>query len=248
MTLLKKAKTDMGFVDGIVYNLKGLSLGIRTPRLFFLGIFRFLVLVVMVLLFSGLILSYHSEILALVWTEPSSGWLVWVWGAVSWLLAAILAGISSLVAYLLAQILFCVFIMDWMSRITERIVTGNDASDNGTSVIGLILHLVRQEVPRAVVPILAMVFVSLIGFLTPFGPAVAVAASVAAATFLAWDNTDLVPARRMVPFKERFDYFKKNIGFHIGFGIWFLVPVLNILFLSFAPVGATLYYFDQEHS
>jgi CysZ protein len=59
--------------------------------------------------------------------------------------------------------------------------------------------------------------------------------------FLAWDNTDLVPARRMVPFQERFRFLLKTLPFHLGFGLWFLIPVLNLLFLSFAPVGGTLY-------
>jgi CysZ protein len=50
----------------------------------------------------------------------------------------------------------------------------------------------------------------------------------------------------MHPFRERFTYFRSNLMFHLVFGLWFLVPWLNIAFLSFAPVGATLYYLDQE--
>jgi CysZ protein len=38
----------------------------------------------------------------------------------------------------------------------------------------------------------------------------------------------------------------KAIPFHLGFGLPFLVPILNILFLSFAPVGATLYYLETR--
>jgi CysZ protein len=71
---------------------------------------------------------------------------------------------------------------------------------------------------------------------------------VAAGVFLAWDNTDLVPARRMMPFKERLKFLRQNLFFHIGFGLLFLVPWVNIIFLSFAPVGATLYYIDKEKS
>jgi uncharacterized protein involved in cysteine biosynthesis len=37
-----------------------------------------------------------------------------------------------------------------------------------------------------------------------------------------------------------------NIPFHLGFGILFLIPFLNMVFLSFAPVGATLYYLDNQ--
>jgi len=84
------------------------------------------------------------------------------------------------------------------------------------------------------------------GFLTPAGPVIAAVSAVVAAVFLAWDNTDLVPARRMYSFKDRLGYLKKNLLFHLGFGLWFLIPFANILFLSFAPVGATLYYIENE--
>jgi len=62
--------------------------------------------------------------------------------------------------------------------------------------------------------------------------------------FLAWDNTDIVPARRLISFKDRFRALMKSIPFHLGFGLIFLLPVINIVFLSFAPVGATLYSLD----
>ena len=64
--------------------------------------------------------------------------------------------------------------------------------------------------------------------------------------FLAWDNTDLTPARRMVEFKKRFKLMSSTLLFHLGFGILFLIPGLNILFLSFAPVGATLYFIENQ--
>jgi CysZ protein len=84
------------------------------------------------------------------------------------------------------------------------------------------------------------------GWLTPLGPVVTVVSSVIAVIFLAWDNTDLIPARRLVPFGERFRILRRTLPFHLGFGLLFLIPFLNILFLSFAPVGATLYFFDQN--
>jgi CysZ protein len=61
------------------------------------------------------------------------------------------------------------------------------------------------------------------------------------------DNTDLTPARQLVPFRERFRSLRRSLLFHLGFGLLFMIPVLNILFLSFAPVGATLYHIDQEN-
>ncbi|MCP4117343.1 MAG: hypothetical protein GY737_18495 [Desulfobacteraceae bacterium] len=236
----------MDLFRGIAYNVKGLVLGLRTPRLLFLGMMRFLVVVLLALFFSGLILFWHQELLNLVWTMPEPGWLLYLWKAVSWIVSLFLSALACLFSYLVAQIFFCVFIMDTMSRITERLVTGVEVSPRGASPAGVVFHLIKQEIPRAVIPVLAMVVLMVLGFLTPFGPAVALVSSLVAVTFLAWDNTDLVPARRLSPFKTRFGLFKRNILFHLGFGLWFLVPWLNIVFLSFAPVGGTLYFLETK--
>jgi CysZ protein len=85
----------------------------------------------------------------------------------------------------------------------------------------------------------------ILGWFVLLGPVTIFLSSAIAIIFLAWDNTDLTPARRLIPFKERFRFLSKSILFHIGFGLPYLVPVLNILFLSFSPVGATLYYLDK---
>jgi CysZ protein len=50
-----------------------------------------------------------------------------------------------------------------------------------------------------------------------------------------------------MPFGERFRILKRNLSFHLGFGLPFLIPLLNIVFLAFAPVGATLYYIDKAN-
>jgi CysZ protein len=91
-----------------------------------------------------------------------------------------------------------------------------------------------------------MLLLTIFGWLTPLGPIVAVIATVVTITFLAWDNTDLTPARRLISFKERFKMMTSALSFHLGFGLLFLLPVLNIVFLSFAPVGATLYFIDKH--
>jgi len=78
------------------------------------------------------------------------------------------------------------------------------------------------------------------------GPVVVILSSAVAAVFLAWDNTDLIPARQLVPFKTRFRLLLDAIPFHLGFGLPFLIPGLNLLLLSFAPIGATLYHMDKN--
>ena len=236
----------MGLITGIRYNIKGVALALRTPSLLMLGLIRFAVVLLLSLALAGMVLYWHNDILSMIWQTPESRWLIWLWHVVSWILTILLMAFSMLAAYLISQIFFCVFIMDYMSRITERLVRGTEAPGAHTSIFGLFVYLIRQEIPRAVVPVLISVGVMVIGLFTPVSLAVIAVSSVVAGIFLAWDNTDLVPARRMVPFKQRFEFLRKNLFFHIGFGLLFLVPWINILFLSFAPVGATLYYIEAD--
>ena len=235
----------MNLFSGILYNLKGLWLGIRTPRLLVLGLLRFIVVAIITVGLSGLVLAKHAEILTLLWQQPDSPWIVWLWHLASWLLTLMLMGISAVAAYLLAQLLFAVLIMDWMSRITERVVTGAAPVAPHAPALAQMGFLIRQELPRNVIPVILTLIIIVLGWFTPLGPVITVIGPLVAVMFLAWDNTDLIPARNLEPFGRRFRSLAKTPLFHLGFGLPFLIPVLNLLFLSFAPVGATLYHIDR---
>jgi CysZ protein len=235
----------MNLISGITYNYRGLKLGLKTPILLFLGIVRFLVIVIFTVVSAALILEYHNEIMSLLWIKPESSWIVWMWHVVSWLLTALLMGLSAVISFLIAQIFFSVMIMDTMSRITEQRMFGREKEAKHMSWFKYFLYLLKQEIPRAVIPVMITLVLMVLGWLTPLSPVTTIVSALAAGIFLAWDNTDLIPARRFESFGARFKFLLKNIGFHLGFGLWFLIPVLNILFLSFAPVGATLFYIER---
>ena len=236
----------MGLFAGIRYNIRGVALALKTPSLLMLGLIRFFVVLMLTLVLSGMVLYWHNEILSMVWQMPEGKWMVYLWHLVSWVLSLLLAGLAMVVSYLIAQVFFCVFIMDYMSRITERMVLGREAETVQESWFKFFIYLVRQEIPRAVIPVVISLVLLVLGLFTPLSLVILILSSVTAALFLAWDNTDLVPARRMVPFRDRMGFLKKNLLFHIGFGLLFLIPWVNILFLSFAPVGATLYFIENE--
>ncbi len=217
----------------------------KTPTLLFWGLIRFLITVIITVLCAGMILAYHQDLLSLIWSEPESQWIMWLWYLLSWLLSAVLIGCSILLSYLVSQILFSVFIMDLMSRITEKMVTGGVREPTRMPRWQLFLFLIKQEIPRATVPVLLSLLLIGIGWMTPLGPLAALLSSALAAVFLAWDNTDLIPARQMMPFSDRFRLLARNLPFHLGFGLPFLIPIANLVFLSFAPVGATLYHIDR---
>jgi CysZ protein len=235
----------LSLFSGLLYNFRGLRLGLRTGKLLFWGVIRFVLVLAIMSVLTGLILAYHREIMELLWTKPESRWIVWLWYLVSWLVSLLLVALAALISFIASQILFSAVIMDHMSRITERLVQGHVIEPKRIPLMALFFYLIKQEIPRAFIPVLFSLLILILGWLTPLGPVVAVVSSAAAAVFLAWDNTDLIPARRFVPFRERWRLLGKNVFFHLGFGLPFLIPVANIFFLSFAPVGATLYFIDR---
>lgn len=239
MSILKE------LLKGIHYNIKGLILGLKTPNLLFLGLMRFLIMLIITGLLAISILMYREPIMAIIWNQPEGVWLLWLWKAIALLLSLFLTAFSTLISYVISQILFSVIIMDLMSKITEKMVTGC-VRESELSFLKQFIYLVKQEIPRAFIPLLASSIILVLGWMTPFGAIVTILASMVSIVFLAWDNTDLLPARQFVPFNERFAYLKQNIFFHLGFGLWFLIPILNIPFLSFAPIGATLYQIEKQ--
>ena len=236
----------MNVVKGISYQFRGLRLALRSPRLLMLGLLRFAVIVLITIASAAVVLIYHQQITEFIWIKPQSAWVVWLWHVVSWMVALLLVGVSAIVSFLLSQILFSVIIMDSMSRITEKMITRSEQSSQPVSLLKQFFYLVRQEIPRNTLPVLLTLVIMVIGWATPLGPIVTIISSAVAVIFLAWDNTDLVPARRMTSFSRRFRFLIQNIGFHLGFGLLFLVPGLNIVFLAYAPVGATLWYIENS--
>jgi CysZ protein len=233
---------------GIGYNFKGLKMGLRTPSLLALGLARLVIIILLTVVAIALILTRYVQITEALWVRPESLWLVWLWHVVSWLVALLLSGIAAIMAFLLAQILFSVVIMDYMSRIAERKTAGSEVAPPSLPWYSYFFYLLKQEIPRSTLPVCMSLLLMVLGWLTPLAPVLTFLAPILAGIFLAWDNTDLVPARRLVSFGERFAFLRRHLGFHLGFGLCFIIPGLNILLLSFAPVGGTLYYLEQSAS
>ncbi|UCG08293.1 MAG: hypothetical protein JSV83_06500, partial [Desulfobacterales bacterium] len=77
----------MNLFKGITYNLRGLGMGLRTPKLLVLGLIRIVAVIILTIFTASLILVYHQEILSLIWSKPESRWILWLWYVFSWLLS-----------------------------------------------------------------------------------------------------------------------------------------------------------------
>ncbi len=238
----------MGFLNGLLFNLRGLKLGLTTAKLLFWGLVRFALLLLIMAVLTGLILAYQQDLMSLLWTRPENRWLLWLWHLVSWLASLFLIGLSAIVSFLISQVFFSALVMDHMARLTELRVAGRITEPDKLSLWKTFTTILLQEIPRSLVPLILSLMILVFGWITPLGPILTVLSSGLAILFLSWDSTDIIPARNLVPFKKRFGFLLKTIPFHLGFGLPFLVPILNILFLSFAPVGATLYYLEKQRA
>ena len=235
----------MNILRGIRFNFRGLLLGLRTPNLLMLGMLRFVAIIAIGVAAAAVFFAYHQDIMQLIWTKPENLWVLWLWYLISWLLSLILLALTSVLGYFVSQILFCVIIMDQMSRITERMITGQEEKPSTLSLPAQMVYLIKQEIPRTTIPVIVTLVIVVFGWLTPLGPFLTFVGPMVAVMFLAWDNTDLLPARRMYVFKDRYQLFRRELLFHLGFGLPFLIPLVNILLLSFAPVGATLFQVEK---
>jgi CysZ protein len=236
----------MDFVSGFLYNLKGLKLGMKSPKLLGLGLIRFLLFGILAIIFSILVYQSYQDIFTLLWTRPESLWFIWLWHLSSWFIGLLMLAMAVAGSYLVGQLIFSVYIMDLMAQITEKMMTGKITKPVHSSVFRQMFFLIRQEIPRAVIPVMLTTLLMILGWVTPLGPVLAFISPAIITIFLAWDNTDLIPARKLVAFKERWRFLMRHLPFHLGFGILFLIPFANILFLSFAPVGATLFLIDRQ--
>ena len=152
----------MEFISGITYNVRGLGLGLKTPKLLLLGFIRFAAVILITIFAASIILLYHKEILDLIWTKPESQWIAWLWHVLSWLLSFILVGISAVFSYLVSQILFSVIIMDYMSRLTARITRVHEKESEKRPLLKLWFYLSRQESPRTISPVVISLVIMVI--------------------------------------------------------------------------------------
>ena len=74
----------MEFLNGLFFNLRGLKLGLTTGKLLFWGLVRFILLLLVMSLLTGLILAYHQDLMGVLWAKPESRWLVWLSAPWSW--------------------------------------------------------------------------------------------------------------------------------------------------------------------
>jgi len=95
------------------------------------------------------------------------------------------------------------------------------------------LRLVIEEMKK-------VAFILMISTPLMFVPGLNILSSLVTAFLLGWEFCDFTLARRGLSFKERFGWAWAEIPAVTGFGIWLIIPFMQLITLPFAVVGGTL--------
>lgn len=163
------------------------------------------------------------------WARPLQWYLLIFWW-LGWALMSLLPiGFSVLAIYLLMKALSSP-IFEIVSTAIEKDLTGLDSPRLSLSQhITVIIGELKKALVIIVVPVL-LLFVPGVNFI-----------SVPVAAFLiGWDFFDYPLARRGWSFRQRWRFVAGELWSVMGFGLWFLIPFLNLLLTPFAIAGGTL--------
>lgn len=238
----------MNLLYGLKCHWEALKIMKAKKSLIFWGLLRFLIILFLFIVLSFIALSYNHLLLEYIWTKPSSLMMLILWKIALVLLTILLLFVAGGLSYLISQILFGVVIADHMSYITEHILSGKEPKGTPPFSFSYLLFLIKQEIPRGTLPLLVSSSFIILGWLLPLGFIWVMVSSLVSCAFLAWDYTDLVPARMLKPFKERFTLFKRTFWGHVIFGLPFMIPFINVLFFSIGPVSGTVFYMRASYS
>lgn len=185
----------------------------------------------------------------------AASWVAWLWvgpakaalAILGVLIFALIAGVTLLVSFLVANVLASPFLDVLASRV-ELIETGAVEEDAPTGLIGTsadVLRSLREELRRALFFVTVVAGLALVGFVIPGAHLVTGPSIVAFAIFfLPLDYASYTLDRRRYSFRQKRIWLLANKPVVIGFGCGaFLIcwlPGLNFLAMPLLVVGGTL--------
>ncbi len=207
----------------------------------------------------SLLVSYAAELYTWVthWMPllDAETWWSWLWigpaiavlKLVGALLFATIAGISILIAFLVASILASPF-LDLLSYRVESLRSGEVVDESSSGLLGMgtdVLRSMAQEMRRVVFFLIVVGSLSLVGFVIP-GAHLLTGPAIVAITifFLPLDYASFTLDRRRLSFRQKREWLLANKPPVVGFGaaafLICLVPGLNLLAMPMMVAGGTL--------
>ncbi len=175
-------------------------------------------------------LEYHADLVKFFLFEPGQGWF-WVF---VYYLAYLLFHLTALVVVLLLGV--CVTNI-FAAPIYEQISEGIERELYPDQYVSLSfwqsLRLIPEEIKKALLTLilsLALFVVPGLNLLAAFG----------SAFLVAWDFYDYPFARRGLALTVRVRHARQDFFAILGLSVWFLIPIVQIVLVPMAVVGATI--------
>jgi CysZ protein len=186
----------------------------------------------MVFLFGGwvAVTTYNSEIMGYILFAEPEAWYLWpLWGICWLLLNLALYLLFFLTSMLLVNIIYSP-VYELVSLAVERDVMGQDPPS--LNILG--------NVKVMVVEIKKVLFILIINVILLFIPIVNVLSILIQAFLVGWDFYDYPMARRGWTFAQRLQVAMGDFWAIMGFGLWLVIPFVQILLMPMACAGGTL--------
>ena len=233
------------FSDGWRFHIKGIRFAFQHLSFLALSALPFVIALCLYVFAFYLFTQYADDLLGILWHLESGessryvGWLYWAYiHLVKVLLYIVILVVMFYTFIVLANILASP-VYDYLVSRYQRTYYPDAHAARAISPVKGILFVMKEEVKKAalmlVIPLL-LLLIPVIGPLLGF---------VVAALFIAWDYVDFSLSRDYPLLKDRIKALWRHKAFFLGFGCPLLIPLLGLVILPFAILGATRLYFDR---
>jgi len=165
----------------------------------------------------------------LLFAQPEAWWMLALWYVARFFLTVAIVILGALTGLVVVSIVAAP-LYEMVSVAVERDFTGELVHEmTFLQSIGLIGEEVKKALFILIFPILFLLV-----------PGLNVLSSVIAAFLIGWDFSDYPLARRGMAFRERLSFVTAEGWAVLGFGIWLVLPVVQIILMPLAIPGGTL--------
>ncbi len=217
-----------------VRGLKGYARGLSWLRAhpgYFVLLFIPMILALFILSLGwGIFLSYQDVLFQwILFDRPESWWLLAVYYLCKGLLYLAFITVGFISFILFANVLACP-IYEWVSVAIERDLSGGHVEEVS---LWESLKLMGEELKK-------VSFILTVSLILLFIPGINLIATFITAFLIGWDFYDYPMARRGWDFRRRLSFVLKDFWAVMGFGLWLMIPVVQIILAPMAVAGGTI--------
>ena len=231
--------------DGWRFHIKGIRFAFQHLSFLALSALPFVIALCLYVFAFYLFTRYADNLLGILWHLESGessryvGWLYWAYIHLFKVLLYIVVLVVMFYTFIVLANILASPVYDYLVSRYQRTYYPDAYAAQAISPVKGILSVMKEEVKKAalmlVIPLL-LLLIPVIGPLLGF---------VVAALFIAWDYVDFSLSKDYPLLKDRIKALWRHKAFFLGFGCPLLIPLLGLVILPFAILGATRLYFDR---